>query len=42
MEEKNLPATEEELLQVNGVGEYKVKKYGKAILKAIRDGRQKQ
>ena len=39
---EKLPATEEELLQVNGVGEYKVKKYGKAILKAIRDGCQKQ
>lgn len=33
------PADEEELLQISGVGQTKLKKYGAAFLQAIRDGK---
>lgn len=32
------PASESELLEVSGVGEYKVEKYGKRFLEAIQSG----
>lgn len=37
-----LPATEEEFLEVSGVGENKLKKYGKQFLEAITEFQQEK